>query len=124
MTRKEFNTFIKTRDNIEDEVVDLFGYIKKNYVNLLAFGTYSSYHHHEISDDSITIEYYDYGYDIYESSTITIPVDDFLGRPKKWADDWATENLNKRKKMKEEELAMQKERELKELQRLKEKYEK
>ena len=124
MTRKEFDAFIKTRDKLEDEVVDLFGYIKKKYVNLLAFGTYSSYHHHEVLDDSITIEYYDYGYDCYDSSTISIPVDDFLKRPKEWADDWATEILIKRKKKKEQELIMQREKELKELQRLKEKYEK
>lgn len=108
MTRKEFDTFIRTKDKLEDEVVDLFGYIKKKYVDLLAFGTYSSYHHHEVLEDSITIEYYDYGYDIYESSAITVPIDDFLCRPKEWADDWATEILNKRKKKKEQELIMQK----------------
>lgn len=124
MTRKEFDAFIKTQDKLEREVTDLFRYIKGKYVSLLAFGTYASYHHHEVSEDSITIEYYDYGYDCYDSSTITIPIDDFLNRPKEWADDWATEILNKRKKIKEQELIMQKEKELKELQRLKEKYEK
>lgn len=123
MTKEEFNEFRILRRKLNKEVNDLFSYIEKNYIDCLEFGKYSSIERYDFDDESITITYYDYGYDLYEYNTIDIPLDDFFNRPLEWADNWANEIREMKRKEKEKEKEHKEKKEREELQRLKEKYE-
>ena len=126
MTKEELEMFKSLKEKLEDNVLELFYYIKHKYQDVLVFGKYSSYHHYDMIDDKIWIEYYDYeyGYDCYDSRDIDIPINDFLSNPFEWADCWAN-NIRAQKQKEEEDAIKEKEKkELKELQRLKDKYEK
>ena len=89
MTKEEFGLFKSLKEKLENETIELFNYIKKQYPDVLEFGRYSSYHHYNMNDDIIWIEYYDYGYDCYDSRDIDIPINDFLANSFEWADNWA-----------------------------------
>ena len=124
MTKEELETFKGLKEKLENEVIDLFRYIKAKYLDVLAFGRYSSYHHYGMNDKIIWIEYFDCGYDCYDSSDIDIPIDDFLSNPFEWADNWANNIRIKKQEEKDRAIRVQEEKEKKELQRLKDKYEK
>jgi hypothetical protein len=124
MTKKELEAYKSIKKRLEEETLELFRYIKEKHLDVLAFGRYSSYHHYGLNDKIIWIEYYDHGYDCYDSSDIDIPIDDFLNRPKEWVDEWANKIREERKKQKQKQLENEEKREREELQRLKEKYEK
>lgn len=123
MTKKELEVYKSIKEKLEEETLKLFRYIKEKHLDVLEFGSWSSYHHYELNNKTICIEYYDYGYDCYDSSEIEIPVYDFLNRPKEWADEWANKIREKCKKQKQKQLEYEEKREREELQRLKEKYE-
>lgn len=123
MKQEEFEMFKSLKEKLEHEVEELFDYIKKKYLDVLAFGRYSSYHHYDMNDEIIWIEYYDWGYDCYDSRDIDIPINDFLSNPFKWADNWANNIRIKKQKEKDNAIKEQEEKEKKELQRLKAKYE-
>ena len=124
MTKKELEAYKSIKEKLKEETLELFHYIKEKHMDALEFNHWSSYHHYELNDETIYIEYYDYGYDGYDSSDIEIPVDDFLNRPKKWADEWANKIREERRRQKQEKLKNEEKREKEELKRLKEKYEK
>lgn len=124
MTQEEFEMFTSLKEKFEHEVIELFDYIKKKYLDVLAFGRYSSYHHYDMNGEIIWIEYFDYGYDCYDSRDIDIPINDFLSNPFEWADNWANNIRIKKQKEKDNAIKEQEEKEKKELQRLKDKYEK
>lgn len=124
MTKKELEAYRSIKEKLKEKTLELFRYIKGNHLDVLKFGSWSSYHHYELNDKTICIEYYDHGYDCYDSSDIEIPIDDFLNRPKEWVDEWANEIREVRQKQKQELLEHKEKLEREELQRLKEKYEK
>ncbi len=124
MTKKELETYKSIKEKLEEETFELFYYIKEKHLDVLDFDSYSSYHHYKLKDKTICIEYYDHGYDCYDSSDIEIPIDDFLNRPKEWADKWANKIRKEREKQEQKQLKDEEKREREELQRLKEKYEK
>lgn len=124
MTKKELEAYKSIKEKLKEETLGLFRYIKEKHLDVLKFDRWSSYHHYELSDKTICIEYYDHGYDCYDSSDIEIPIYDFLNRPKEWADEWANEIREERRRQKREELENEEKREKEELQRLKKKYEK
>ena len=124
MTREEFETFNDLKEKFEQEIEELFAYIKKKYLNVLSYGKYSSFHHYIIYDDEICIEYYDFGYDLYDSQNLYIPIKDFLSNPFEWADNWANNIRAERQKEEERTIKEKEKKEKEELQRLKEKYEK
>ena len=124
MTKKELETYKSIKEKLEEETLDLFRYIKEKHLDVLEFDRWSSYHHYELDDKTICIEYYDHGYDCYDSSDIEIPIDDFLNRPKEWVDEWANEIREEHRRQKQEKLEEEEKREKEELQRLKKKYEK
>lgn len=124
MTPTEFQTFKNLRDKFDKEVEDLFFYIKKQYLDVLQYGRYSSYGRYGIDEDEICIEYYDNCYDLYETTDIYIPINDFLYSPFEWADNWANNIRAQRQKEKDKAIKEKEKYEKKELQRLKEKYEK
>ena len=123
MTKEEINIFKNLKEKFEDETYEIFEYIKTYYKDVLKFGSYSSYHHYGINDEEVWIEYYDYGYDSYDSSIIDIPIDDFINRPKEWANEWAKSIRNEKEEERIKQLKEQEKREKEELERLKEKYE-
>ncbi len=124
MTKKELETYKSIKKRLEEETLELFRYIKEKHLDVLEFDRWSSYHHYGLNDKTIWIEYYDDGYDCYDSRDIDIPIDDFLNRPKEWVDEWANKIREERKKQKQKQLECEEKREREELQRLKEKYEK
>ena len=124
MTQEEFEMFTNLKEKLEHEVIELFRYIKKKYLDVLAFGRYSSYHHYDMNSEIICIEYFDYGYDLYNSRDIDIPINDFLSNPFEWADNWANNIRIKKQKEKDNAIKEQEKKEKEELQRLKNKYEK
>ena len=124
MTQEEFEMFTNLKEKLEHEVIELFRYIKKKYLDVLAFGRYSSYHHYDMNGEIICIEYFDYGYDLYNSRDIDIPINDFLSNPFEWADNWANNIRIKKQKEKDNAIKEQEKKEKEELQRLKNKYEK
>lgn len=124
MTQEEFEMFINLKNKFEDEIEELFSYIKGKYSDVLAFGRFASYHHYDMDDQIIWIEYFDYVYDLYDSRHIDIPISDFLSNPFKWADNWANNIRIKRQKEKDKAIKEKEKREREELQRLKDKYEK
>lgn len=124
MTKEEFETFKSLKEKFEQEVGELFDYIKKKYLDVLKFGKYSSFHHYIMYDDEICIEYYDFGYDLYDSQNLYIPLTDFLSNPFEWADRWANNIRAERQKEEEKAIKAKEKKEKEELQRLKEKYEK
>ena len=123
MTKKELEAYKSIKEKLKQETLDLFFYIKEKHLDALEFDSWSNYHHYELNDKTICIKYYyDYGY-CDSSDDIEIPVDDFLNRPKEWADEWANKIREKRKKQKQKQLEYEEKMEREELQRLKEKYE-
>ena len=123
MTKEEINIFKNLKEKFEDGTYEIFKYIKTHYEDVLKFGSYSSYHHYGINDKEVWIEYYDCGYDLYDSANIGIPIDDFINRPKEWADEWAKSIRNEKEEERIKQLKEQEKREKEELERLKEKYE-
>ena len=123
MTKKEFRMFKSLKDKFEHEIYELFSYIKGKYSDVLAFDRFSSYHHYDMNDEIIWIEYFDYGYDLYDSRHIDIPINDFLSNPFEWADNWANNIRIKKQKEKDDAIKEKEKREREELQRLKDKYE-
>ena len=77
-----------------------------------------------MNDEIIWIEYFDYGYDLYDSRHIDIPINDFLSNPFEWADNWANNIRIKEQEKKDKAIKEKEKREREELQRLKDKYEK
>lgn len=124
MKREELETFKSLKGKLENEVKKLFDYIKEKYLDVLEFGEYSSYHHYNMNDEIIWIEYYDRGYDLYDPMYIDIPINDFLSNPIEWADNWANNIRNEKQEEKEKEIKAKENEEKEELKRLKEKYEK
>ena len=122
MTAEEINIFKNLKEKIENETIELFDYIKEKYLDVLEFNSYSSYHHYGINDEEVWIEYYDCGYDLYDSANIGIPIKDFITRPREWADEWANSIRDEKKKNKEKELREKEKREIEEYERLKQKY--
>lgn len=124
MTKEEFETFKGLKEKFEQEVGELFDYIRKKYLDVLRYGEYSSFHHYIMYEDEICIEYYDFGYDLYDSQNLYIPLNDFLSNPFEWADRWANNIRAERQKEEEKAIKAKEKKEKEELQRLKEKYEK
>lgn len=113
MTQKELEMFKSLKEKLEHETIELFDYIKKKYLDVLEFGRYSSYHHYNMNDEIIWIEYFDYGYDCYDSRDIDIPINDFLSDPFKWADNWANNIRIEKQKKKDKAIKEQEEKEKK-----------
>lgn len=124
MTKEEFEAFKSLKEKFEQEVEELFDYIKKKYCDVLKFGKYSNFYHYIIYDDEICIEYSDFGYDLYDSQNLYIPLKNFLSNPFGWADHWANNIRDKKQKEEEKTIKAKEKKEKEELQRLKEKYEK
>ena len=124
MTQEEIQTLKCLKKKLEEEVIKLFNYIYDTYNDVLTFRKLSSYNYYDIDEDIIRIEYFDYGYDCYESGDIEIPINDFVSNPFEWADNWAKQVRAEKRRVEDAKKIREEEEERKEYERLKNKYEK
>ena len=75
-------------------------------------------------ENTISIRYYDHGYDLYCSCTMSIPADIFFNEDKidAWIESLISSELERQEKDKEARRKIQEEKERKEYERLMEKY--
>ena len=127
----DYKTLIKLVEKYDIEASRVFCKLKKAdqeaKTDILHYGSYSAFEriNWDFSDEnSIVVSYYDYGYDLYESTSLNIPADILFDDKK--IDKWIKSIIDAKLKAKEEaELAKQKakeEKERQEYERLKEKF--
>ena len=127
----DYKTLIKLVDKYEEESLRIFSKLKKadREANtcIIRYGHYSAFDRLEwdcSDENSIVVRYYDYGYDLYESTTLKIPADILFDDKKidKWIKsevDKAMEEIKQERKITEK---YQEEKERQEYERLKEKF--
>lgn len=82
MTEKDIDTCRK----VENEIIDLFDYIRDNYPSLLAFGAQSTYKRFIINSWYITIIYR--GYEYNELNSIDFSIYDITSGSYEWLKDY------------------------------------
>lgn len=117
MNIQDIKTYIRIKAELTNLCNDILYYVKNNYIEQLRFGRYSAYNKYFVTDTSICIEYYDYGYDCYECSWLPdIPIE-FLESESSWQqflDDYYQNKIKEEeeKKAKEEKAKENQEHEL------------
>lgn len=124
VTKEEYQTYISIREKLEDLAHDIIKYTKANYPKLLEFEERSGLDNIIVKDNEFIIKYYDIGYDLYEYNNIAIPFERIIKNTwEKYLLEKENERIGKYVKQLNKEIEEQKERELKLLKELKEKYE-
>ena len=124
VTKEEYKSYISIREKLEDLAYDIIKYTKANYPKLLEFEEHSGLDDIIVKDNEFIIKYYDIGYDIYEYNNIAIPFERIIKNTwEKYLLEKENERIGKYVKQLNKEIEEQKERELKLLKELKEKYE-
>ena len=124
VTKEEYQSYISIREKLEDLAYDIIKYTKANYPKLLEFEEHSGLDDIIVKDNEFIIKYYDIGYDIYEYNNIAIPFERIIKNTwEKYLLEKENERIGKYVKQLNKEIEEQKERELKLLKELKEKYE-
>ena len=124
VTKEEYKSYISIREKLEDLAYDIIKYTKANYPKLLKFEEHSGLDDIIVKDNEFIIKYYDIGYDIYEYNNIAIPFERIIKNTwEKYLLEKENERIGKYVKQLNKEIEEQKERELKLLKELKEKYE-
>lgn len=124
MTIDDIKKFQKNYSSIEDTAANIISYIKSKYPGVLRFGRFASYDSIEVWADGIIVNYYDYGYDIKEVDSINVPFEAFTdGGMIPWCDGYAGPILKSMEEKKEKAKTAEEERERKEYERLKNKFE-
>lgn len=124
MTIDDIKNFQKNYSSIEDTAANIISYIKNKYPGVLRFGRFASYDSIEVWADGIIVSYYDYGYDIKELDSINVPFEAFTdGGMIPWCDGYAGPILKSIEEKKEKAKTAEEERERKEYERLKNKFE-
>ena len=89
LNKETLTSYLKTVNILNVLAEEIFDYIKSNYEEYLEYGRYSSLDKWELDEDGMIIKYYDYGYDLYISSSKTIPTDALLNNTwKEFIDDY------------------------------------
>lgn len=124
VTKEEYKSYISIREKLEDLAYDIIKYTKANYPKLLEFEEHSGLDDIIVKDNEFIIKYYDIGYDLYEYNNIAIPFERIIKNTwEKYLLEKENERIGKYVKQLNKEIEEQKERELKLLKELKEKYE-
>ena len=124
VTKEEYQTYISIREKLENLAYDIIKYTKANYPKLLEFEEYSGFDDIIVKDNEFIIKNYDIGYDIYKYNNIAIPFERIIKNTwEKYLLEKENERIGKYVKQLNKEIEEQKERELKLLKELKEKYE-
>lgn len=123
VTKEEYQSYISIREKLEDLAYDIIKYTKANYPKLLEFEEHSGLDDIIVKDNEFIIKYYDIGYDLYEYNNIAIPFERIIKNTwEKYLLEKENERIGKYVKQLNKEIEEQKERELKLLKELKEKY--
>lgn len=124
ITKEECQSYILIREKLEDLAYDIIKYTKANYPKLLEFEERSGLDDIIVEDNEFIIKYYDVGYDLYEYNNIGIPIEYIVKDTwKKYLLEKENERIGKYVKQLNKDIEEQRERELKLLKELKEKYE-
>lgn len=131
MEKIDYKTLIKLIEKYDEEASRVFDKLQKAdqeaKTGVLHYGHYGAFERIEwdySDENSISVRYYDYGYDLYESATLSIPADILFDDKK--IDSWIKSEVDKALKKKERQRKAaekyQEERERQEYERLKEKF--
>ena len=127
----DYKTFIKLVEKYNEEASRVFNKLKtadqEVEADILHFGHYSSFERleWEYSDEnSISVKYYDYGYDIHDTDCLDIPADILFDDEKidKWIKSEVDKALEKKEQQQKEKEKCQEEKERQMYERLKEKF--
>ena len=124
VTKEEYQSYILIREKLEDLAYDIIKYTKANYPKLLEFEEHSGLDDIIVKDNEFIIKYYDIGYDLYEYKKISKTFERIINNTwKEYLLEKENERIGKYVKQLNKDIEEQKERELKLLKELKEKYE-
>ena len=131
MEKIDYKTLIKLVEKYDEEASRIFNKLQRADLEaktgILHYGPYGTFERIEwdySDENSISVRYYDYGYDLYESATLNIPADILFDDKK--IDKWITSEIDKALEKKERQRKAtekyQEEKERQEYERLKEKF--
>ena len=124
VTKEEYKSYVLIREKLENLAYDIIKYTKANYPKLLEFEEHNGLDDIIVKDNEFIIKYYDIGYDLYEYNNIAIPFERIIKNTwEKYLLEKENKRIGKYVKQLNKEIEEQKERELKLLKELKEKYE-
>ena len=131
MEKIDYKTLIKLIEKYDEEASRVFDKLQKAdqeaKTGVLHYGHYGAFERIEwdySDENSISVRYYDYGYDLYESATLSIPADILFDDKKieKWIKSEVDKALEKRERQRKATEKYQEEKERQEYERLKEKF--
>lgn len=131
MEKIDYKTLIKLIEKYDEEASRVFDKLQKAdqeaKTGVLHYGHYGAFERIEwdySDENSISVRYYDHGYDLYESATLNIPADILFDDKKidKWIKSEVDKALEKRERQRKATEKYQEERERQEYERLKEKF--
>ena len=131
MEKIDYKTLFELVEKYDEEVTRIFYKLKEADLEAKAdaiqFGYDSDFERIEWDDSyekSIAVRYYDYGYDLYDSTTLMIPADILFDNTKidKWIKSKIDEALEKQEQKRKATEKRQEEKERQEYERLKEKF--
>ena len=127
----DYKTLIKLVEKYDEEASRVFDKLQKAdqeaKTGILHYGSYGAFERVEwdyYDENSIYVRYYDYGYDLYESATLSIPADILFDDKKidNWIKSEVDKALEKRERQRKATEKYQEEKERQEYERLKEKF--
>lgn len=132
MDKIDYELLIKTIDKYSDEICRVFEKLHredmKAKTDIIKYGSSTRFERIEWEDSDeydIYIRYYDYDYDLYDSSTLKIPASILFNDEEidKWIQGLITDTLKKNEESKRKEELEHEEKEKLEYERLKAKFE-
>lgn len=127
----DYKTLISAVDKYNDEADRIFNKLHRADLEaktgIIEYGKHAYMERIEwdySDENTISIRYYDHGYDLYCSCTMRIPADIFFNEDKidAWIESLISAELERQEKDKEARRKIQEEKERKEYERLMEKY--
>lgn len=127
----DYKTLIKLVEKYDEEASRVFDKLQKAdqeaKTGILHYGSYGTFERVEwdySDENSISVRYYDHGYDLYESATLSIPADILFDDKKidNWIKSEVDKALEKRERQRKAAEKYQEEKERQEYERLKEKF--
>lgn len=131
MKNIDYKTLIELVEKYDEEASRVFNKLQKAdqeaKTGILHYGRYGAFERIEwdySDENSISVRYYDYGYDLYESATVSIPADILFDDKKidKWIMSEIDKALEKKERQRKATEKYQEEKERQEYERLKEKF--
>ena len=127
----DYKTLISAVDKYNDEADRIFNKLHRADLeaktNIIEYGKYANMERVEwdySDENSIVVRYYDHGYDLYESASLSIPADILFDDKKidKWIKSEVDKALEKKEQQRKATEKYKEEKERQEYERLKEKF--